>query len=145
MENDGLEIAGDSRLRSDLEEFRAAARAAAERPEAFWAGQRRSVMARVGLPPKTGRLRPAMAWGVAAAVVLAAVGLWMDGPRALPAPDFAAGYDDDLLGEVERLTDVDAPIAFEPAMMLAGEIEAGIMQNMPAKSAPVDGTAGSKK
>ena len=126
MENHEFDFAAEPKLKAALKEFRASALAATERPEAFWAEQCRSVMARVARVRKASFLRPALAWGVAAVLVLVAVGLWVEGPSALPAPDFAVGYDDDLLSDVGRLTDTQAPLALEPALVLADEIEAGI-------------------
>lgn len=126
MKKNGFDFAGDRRFKSDIEEFRASALAGADRPEIFWAEQRRLVMARVGQARKASPFKPALVWAVAAVILLAAVGLWMERPRALPAPDFAAGYDDDLLADVERLTDMQTPLALQPAMELVDEIKAGL-------------------
>jgi len=126
MKKNGFDFAGERQFESDLEEFHASALTGTERPEAFWAEQRRLVMARVGQAQTAFPFKPALAWGMAAVIVLAAVGSWMEGPRALPAPDFAAGYDDDLLGDVKRLTDTQMPLALQPAMVLVDEIKAGL-------------------
>jgi hypothetical protein len=126
MKKNGFDFAGERQFESDLKEFRASALTGAERPGAFWAEQRRSVMARVGQAQKASPFKPAFAWGMAVVIVLAVVGSWMEGPRALPAPDFAAGYDDDLLSDVKRLTDTQTPLALLPALALVDEIEAGL-------------------
>ena len=114
----------DVKLRATLEEFRGSARAAANRPDAFWQAQRSAVLSRVNQPRKAVSRKPAV-WAAAAVVVAVVAGIWRDGPRTAPAPDFAAGYDPELLIDVENLTRTEVPLALEPAMLLVGEIEAG--------------------
>jgi hypothetical protein len=122
MKTDANDFEVESQLACTLEDFRSSAHAMAERPESFWADQRRSIMARLGTHRKAASFRPVLAWGAAIAVVLAVLALLVEGPRALPAPDFAAGYDQELLSDVDRLTEAEAPLALEPALILANEI-----------------------
>lgn len=126
MDTDGIHCERDAELEKSLKEFRASALAAVERPESFWTAQRRAVLERMGRPRKTLAWRPALVWGTALAFILVVAAIWLDGPRALPAPDFAAGYDQDLLLEVERLTEAQTSLALEPAQLLAREIAEGI-------------------
>jgi hypothetical protein len=111
-------------LEEALREFRASAQAAAARPEEFWSRQREAVMARLGRRPRSA-WKPVLAWVSACAVILAIAGVWLDRLQAVPASDIAAGYDQDLLLEVERLATADVPAALEPAMLLADEIGRG--------------------
>ncbi|MBP1596831.1 MAG: hypothetical protein H6Q05_2208 [Acidobacteria bacterium] len=115
MRTGEMDVTKDPQFESALEEFRDAARIAAEMPEAFWAEQRRAVMARVAQSRASISGKRILAWATAAVLVAAALAIWVEGPRALPAPDFAAGYDDSLLRDIERLTATDMPLALEPA------------------------------
>ena len=118
------ELEHDAALQAALEAFRISALAAADRPAAFWDAQRKAVLSKVKHMRRAIPWRPAV-WAAAAAVVMVVTVVWLDGPRAAPAPDFAAGYDQELLIDVERLTGSELPSVLEPAMALAGEIEAG--------------------
>ncbi len=106
-----------------LREWRAAALAATQIPESFWTAQRKRILDRAGRHASS--WRPALPWAVAAAVVTIIIGVWLEEPRSIPAPDIAAGYDQDLLMDVERLTNVEVPLALDPAMLIADEIAAG--------------------
>ena len=110
-----MDVTKDPRLESALEAFRDEARIAAERPDAFWAGQRRAVMARVAHSRAAFSRKRILAWATVVMLAAVALGIWVEGPRALPTPDFAAGYDDSLLADIERLTATDIPLALEPA------------------------------
>jgi hypothetical protein len=108
-----------------LKEYRAAAREQTERNDLFWEDQRRKVMAGINRRKPLPRFRQALAWSLAAAIVLIVIGLRIEGPQALPAPDFAGGYDQDLLSDVERLIRAPMPSALEPAMILVRDIDMG--------------------
>ncbi len=107
-----------------LREWRATALAATQLPDSFWAAQRKRVLDRAGRHASSS-WRPALPWAVAAAVVTIIIGVWLEEPRGIPAPDIAAGYDQDLLIDVERLTNVEVPLALDPTMLIAEEIAAG--------------------
>jgi hypothetical protein len=49
----------------------------------------------------------------------------LDHPQAAPAPDLAAGYDQELLVDVERCLDREVPEPLEPAFLLAAELGHG--------------------
>ena len=110
-------------LKRELLEYRRSGLAAAERPEEFWERQRRAVMDKVAAPPKRSYFKAAMAWSAVIAAVLLFISLWVESPKASPVPDFAGGYDQDLLCDVERLTADEAPVALQPAYILVTEIQ----------------------
>ncbi len=111
-------------LEDALKEYQTIARSASARDESFWNGQRLAVMARIGERKPGIRLKPVLVWGLAAVVIAIVISMQVEGPRALPAPDFAGGYDQDLLGDVDRLLNESVPSALEPAMLLVDEIDA---------------------
>ncbi len=94
---------------------RAADSSVSARPDRFWAEQRLAIVSR--LPQqRPGESRPVLIWATAALLAVIAIGIWVDSPRAVPQPDFAAGYDADLLSDVRRLVDAEVPLALEPAL-----------------------------
>jgi len=123
MESHELNPEVDPRLKGALEDWRAAAIVAGERPEGFWAHQRRVILDRTG-QRRAFSLRPLLVWGTVVVVIVATSLFMIHEPRALPSFDFAAGYDHDLLLDVERLTSAQMPCAFEPASLLTIEMEA---------------------
>jgi len=125
MSKDANEVLHDESIAEALSELHRAALAATERPESFWAAQRNAVLARAGAR-RVSPWKPVWAW-VAAAVLMAVISsLWLEMPRGMPAPDFAAGDDQELLYDVEQLINARLPLALDPAMMLADEIAAGV-------------------
>jgi hypothetical protein len=125
MNKEADDVLHDESIAEVLSELRSAALAASQRSESFWAAQRNAVLARAGaqraLPWK-----PGWAWIAAAALVVIVSSVWMQMPRGMPEPDFAAGDDQELLRDVERLINTRVPLALEPAMLLADEIAAGV-------------------
>ena len=115
MKTGKIDFESDPRCERALREFRDGARAAAGRPEEFWARQRRAVMARTVRPRAPLFRKPVAICGTALVLVAVALGVWKERPRALPAPDIAGGYDDALLADVERLITADVPLALEAA------------------------------
>ncbi len=94
---------------------RVAASAVSARPDRFWTEQRLSILSRI--PQRRTRVaRPVLIWATAALLAVIAIGIWVDSPRAVSPPDFAAGYDADLLSDVQRLVDAEVPLALEPAI-----------------------------
>lgn len=110
----------DPVLDTALDEFRRSVRERSRRPEAFWLEQRESVMAHLQATP---RRQVAMAWAAAAIVTVVLLTVFADRPRAVPPPDFAAGYDQELLLDVDRAVSREAPRALDPGMVLVREIE----------------------
>jgi hypothetical protein len=102
--------------------FRSCRQEAADRPAFFWKTQHNAVMKRIDKPAFSLKFRRPLLWGCAAAAVLLCLVLFTAGPE-VPVPDIAAGYDHDLLLEVERAIDRDCPVALEPVDLLAREIE----------------------
>jgi hypothetical protein len=124
MKSEEMDITEEQNLADALQEYRAAAWAETGRDEQFWENQRRAVMAGIGKQKHSFRFKRAMAWSLAAVIVLIVIGLRLEVPRALPAPDFACGYDQDLLSDVDRLIHAPMPTAFEPAMVLVNDMDA---------------------
>jgi hypothetical protein len=119
--DDGLH---DESIAEALAELRSAALAASQRPESFWTDQRNAVLERAGAR-RVLRWKSGWAWVAAAVLVVVFSSIWLEMPRGMPAPDFAAGDDQELLYDVEQLLNTHVPLALEPAMMLADEIAAG--------------------
>jgi hypothetical protein len=124
MKSEVMDLEEEQNLADALKEYRTAARTETGRDEQFWEKQRRAVMEGIGKHKHSFRFKPAMAWGLAAAIVLIVIGLRVEDRRALPAPDFACGYDQDLLSDVDRLVRAPMPAAFEPAMVLVNDMDA---------------------
>ncbi len=94
---------------------RVAASAVSARPDRFWTEQSLSILSRIP-QRRTGVARPVLIWATAVLLAVIAIGIWVDSPRAIPPPDFAAGYDADLLSDVQRLVEAEVPLALEPAI-----------------------------
>ena len=101
--------------------FRESFHAAAEMPDAFWARQRAAISGNLRHPAHKSRWRPALLWAPASIVVLMCLFLFTEKTK-LPAPDFAAGADQDLLVDVEQALYRDCPEALAPAATLVQEI-----------------------
>jgi len=101
--------------------LRESLRAAAERPETFWARQRAAISGNLRHPADESKWRPALLWAPASIAVLMCL-LLVTGNNKLPAPDFAVGADQNLLVEVEQALVRDCPEALAPAATLIQEI-----------------------
>ena len=115
----------DQNMARVLKEYGTAARDAAERDDGFWERQRLAVMTGVGRQQPVFRSRHALAWGAAAVIILIVIGLRIEVPEALPVPDIAGGYDQDLLADVDRILCAPTSLALEPALLLARDISTG--------------------
>jgi hypothetical protein len=124
MSKDADDVLHDESIAEALSELRSAALAASQRPESFWTAQRNAVLARTGVQ-RALPWKPGWAWIAAAALVVIVSSVWLEMPRGMPAPDFAAGDDQELLYDVEQLIKAHVPLALEPAMLIADEIAAG--------------------
>ena len=124
MNKDESDAMHDESIAEALSELRSAALAASQRPESFWAAQRNAVLARAG-KRRTLQWKPGWAWVAATFLVVVFSSIWLEMPRGMTAPDFAAGDDQELLYDVEQLLNTHVPLALEPAMMIADEIAAG--------------------
>lgn len=100
------------------------ARAAGERPDAFWELQQAEIRKRIAAVPKRSPARTITGWAGAFAVLLLAVFLLSDGP-APPPSSAQSDLDQELLVAVEHSVQSGVPQALEPAAMLADEIDSG--------------------
>ncbi len=100
-------------------------RAAAERPEGFWMGQRRAIARGIEGAGRASSLR--LAWAGSLALMLLATGLLTQAP---PPRSPVANHDPDhdLLVGVERAVRRPVPQALEPARLLALEMERSLEQ-----------------
>lgn len=108
-------------LEGVLHKFRDSVRAEADRSDFFWARQRSAIMGILN-KPESPKPRRALLWIPAAAAVLLCVLFFADIGTA-PTPDLAAGYDQDLLVEVERALNRSHPKALTPAQLIIQEME----------------------
>lgn len=125
MNSDPVQSKQDTEFEEALGEFHSSILAATARPESYWAAQRDAVLTRIGRPRGLFAGKPVLVLGAALAMLLTIVGIWFGTSRPLPKPDIAAGYDQDLLLDVERLTEAQTSLALEPAQLLVGEIAEG--------------------
>jgi len=108
-------------FKEDIRIFRKTFRAAAERPDTFWARQREAISGGLQHPTHKSKWRPALLWAPASIVVFICL-LLITGKNKLPAPDFAVGADQNLLVDVEQALVRDCPEALAPAATLVQEI-----------------------
>jgi hypothetical protein len=106
------------------------ARAAAEKPDAFWDRQQAEIKKRIDAVQQRSSMRTATAWAGAFAVVLLATFLLRSSPAPRPS-NAQADPDQELLVAVEQSVQSGVPQALEPAALLADEINGG-SQPIPA-------------
>ena len=109
-------------LKDVIRTARQAYRAAAEKPDSYWEKLQDAIVEKLSHPGPSMRFRFAYILPAVAVVVLLCLFLFM-GTDKSPVPDIAAGYDQELLIEVERALNRDYPLALKPAVLLAREIE----------------------
>ena len=115
----------DAEFDTAVTEFRSAVLAAAQRPEGFWNIQRASVLGKMAARPQRPAWSVAMVWAATIMFVVIGIGIVLDRPQAAPAPDLAAGYDQDLLIDVERSLNQEVPEPLDTAFLLTAEMERG--------------------
>jgi hypothetical protein len=121
------------RLRQTLEALPGWAQAATERNDEFWRNQRTSVWSRISAAEsRSARRAPILAWALAGAL-MAVSGWLLERPMVAPPREVYVDPDHELLLEVERMVQIDGPLALEPAGLLAQEM----VQDLPARSYPV--------
>jgi len=116
-------------LQDVLQAVRDSHYAASERPDHYWKYRHDAIMNKLDTPTPApvSKFQLAYLWIPAAAVVL----LFLFSPAEnsnARVPDIAAGYDQDLLIEVERALSRTYPLALKPAALLAQEIEQGVVR-----------------
>jgi hypothetical protein len=118
-------------LRQTFEALPGWARAATERDEEFWQNQRTAVWSRISsAEERSARRLPILAWALAG-VMIAVSGWLLNRPLVVPPPqEVRVASDHELLMEVERVVQIDGPLALEPAALLAEEM----VQDLPAKN-----------
>ena len=112
---------GVEELQGVLPKYRSSVRLEADRPEFFWIRQRNAIMERFHRP-RSPKRRPALLWAPAAVAVLLCLFFFAENSKAPPA-DLAAGYDQDLLVEIERALSQNCPDALVPAQFIIQEME----------------------
>jgi hypothetical protein len=113
-------------LHDVLEAMRESHHIAAEKPEFYWKKQQDAILAKLDAPATAPALNFRFAYVCVPVVAVALLCLFfLAGNSKTPAPDLAAGYDQDLLVEVDRALGRNYPLALKPAALLAQEIEQG--------------------
>lgn len=111
-------------LHDVLEAMRESHHTAAGKPEFYWKKQQDAILAKLDAPATAPALKFRFAYLCVPVVAVVLLCLFfLAGNSKAPAPDLAAGYDQDLLVEVDRALDRDYPLALKPAALLAREIE----------------------
>jgi len=102
---------------------------AAEKPEFYWIKQHDAIIEKLDTPAlvPSSKFRFAYLLAPATAVLLLCLFFFSVESKA-PTPDYAAGYDQDLLIEVERALSRNYPLALRPAALLAREIEQEVVR-----------------
>ncbi len=130
------ELAIDSdqqELRQTLEVLPGRARAATEWSDKFWQNQRISVWSRISaVENQTARRTPILVWALVGAM-MAVSGWLLERPLVVPPREVYVDPDHELLMEVERMVQIDGPLALEPAALLAQEM----VQDLPARNYPI--------
>jgi hypothetical protein len=120
-------------LRRTLEALPGWAWAASEQSDEFWRNQRIAIWSRISsAEERSARRIPTLAWAVAAAMI-AVSGWLLEQPMVAPPREVYVDPDHELLMEVERMVQIDGPLALEPAALLAQEM----VQDLPARNYPV--------
>lgn len=109
-------------LQDVLRSFRDVHHTAAERSVFYWKSRHETIMKKIDTPVSCSKFRHPLLWIPAAAASLFCL-LYFLPERRLPVPDIAAGYDQQLLIEVERALSRDYPAALESIDILARELE----------------------
>ena len=111
-----------SDLQDVLKSFRNAHHAAAGRSAFYWISLHGKIMKKIETPRVFSKFRHPLLWAPAAAALLFGLVFFSTG-RKTPIPDIAAGYDQELLIEVERALSRGYPAALESIDILTRELE----------------------
>ncbi len=126
-------IANDQQeLRQTLEALPVRARAATEQGDEFWQRQRSFVWTRISAVENRSAVRaPILAWALIG-TMMAVSGWLLERSMIVPSHEAAVDADHELLMEVERMVQIDGPLALEPAALLAQEM----VQDLPGRNYP---------
>ncbi len=120
-------------LRQTLEALPGWAHTASDHDSEFWQQQRTSVWSRISVAENRSAHRaPVLAFALAAALIGAA-GWLLERPMIAPPREGYVDPDHELLLEVERMVQIDGPLALEPAALLAQEM----VQDLPVRNYPI--------
>ena len=121
-------------LEQTLKDLPGWARVATDHDSEFWQQQRTSVWSRISVAEnRSARRAPVLAFALASALI-AVAGWLLERPMMAPPPREAyVDPDHELLMEVERMVQIDGPLALEPAALLAQEM----VQDLPARNYPI--------
>jgi len=113
-------------LHDVLEAMRESHHTAAGKPEFYWKKQHDAILAKLDAPATApaSKFRFAYLCAPVVAVVLLCLFFFTENSKT-PTPDLAAGYDQNLLVEVEQALGRNYPLALKPAALIALEIEQG--------------------
>ena len=111
-----------SDLQDILKSFHDTHHNAADRSVFYWKGRHEAIMKKIRAPVLYSNFRRPFLWIPAAAALLFCLFYFLP-ERRLPVPDIAAGYDQQLLIEVERALSRNYPAALESIDILARELE----------------------
>lgn len=109
-------------LQDVLKSFRDAHHAAAERSAFYWKSRHGAILKKIQTPVSSTKSRHPLLWAPAAATLLFCLIFFLIDKNPL-VPEIAAGYDQELLLDVERALNRNCPAALEPLDILAGEME----------------------
>jgi len=119
-------------FRQTLEALPAWGRAATDHGDEFWQRQRSTVWTRISAAEARSAVRaPILAWALIGAM-MAVSGWLLERPMIGPPHEAAVDPDHELLMEVERMVQIDGPLALEPAALLAQEM----VQDLPGRAYP---------
>jgi hypothetical protein len=120
-------------LRQTLEALPNWARSATGHNDEFWQNQRISVWSQISAAEnRSARRAPILAWALVGAM-MAVSGWLLERAMVVPPHEVYVDPDHELLMEVERMVQIDGPLALEPAALLAREM----VQDLPARNYPI--------
>ena len=108
-------------MEEDLRIFRESLHSAAQKPESFWIKQREEILSSIRQPVPKRRVRLVLIWASALMTVLMGITVFIE-KNKMPAASFAAGYDQELLVEVERALNRNYAEALSPAAVFSDEL-----------------------
>jgi hypothetical protein len=118
MDQRNIEIVG---MEDDLRKFRDLIHSETQKPESFWIKQREEIFDKILQPIPHRRYRMTPIWISALMTVLLCIVVFIE-KNKMPAASFAAGYDQELLVEVERALNKNYAEALSPVAVFSDEL-----------------------